>query len=60
MSKVSPKKILKIVQLREMNKSERDTARLAMTSKGSVGRTWNNAKENGWTSTFLSKLSDDE
>ena len=60
MTNVNPKSIREIVHLREMNISERETARRTRTSKGSVGRIWNKARENGWLSDLLDTLSDDE
>jgi len=60
MTNVNPKSIREIVHLREMNISERETARRTRTSKGSVGRIWNKARENGWLSDLLDTLSDEE
>jgi len=60
MKKIDPKSIREIVHLREMNISERETARRTFTSKGSVGRVWTKAKDNGWKSDVLQKLTDKE
>jgi len=60
MANISVKKIREIVHYREMNISERETAALTFTSKGSVGRIWKRAKDNGWLTETLRFLTDDE
>lgn len=60
MANIIVKSIREIVHLREMNISEREVARRTFTSKGSVGRIWKKAQENGWLTEVLRDLSDEE
>ena len=60
MKKLNVKDIRSIVALKELSYSERQIAAMVNVGKGSVGRVWNTARDNGLTSQLLAACSSEE
>ena len=60
MKKLNTKEIRSIVSLKELGYSERQIVAMVNVGKGSVGRIWNTARENGLTSQLLATCTSEE